>query len=239
MNLPVLAHNSGKEANPVKKGLMILLCIAMAGMVLSGCASRRASGTTATAAPIVTNSPMATAQAGTATEASGAGAGVAGGAANATTGANGTSGMTGMNGTSSMSNASGTTDTMDNSVMPAQNNGSGMTPAEADRLAERVEEAVERISEIDDAEAVIDSDRRVVIAVEFNDQYKAGLDDRMKEMITEAVQNVDAELTDVEITDDSTLYGQVKSLGERLAKATGLDEMADDFGDLWDRITGM
>ena len=229
----------------MKKGLMILLCIAMAGMVLSGCASRNASGTTATAAPIVTNSPMATAQAGTATEASGAGAGVAGGAANATNGANGTSGitgtgdMTGTNGTNSMSASSGTTDTMDNSVMPAQNNGSGMTPAEADRLAERVEEAVERISEIDDVEVVIDSDRRVVIAVEFDDQYSAGLDDRMKEMITEAVQNVDEKLTDVEITDDSTIYGQVKSLGERLAKATGLDEMADDFGDLWDRITNM
>ena len=114
-----------------------------------------------------------------------------------------------------------------------------MTPAQADRLAERVEEAVERISEIEDAEAVIDSDSRVLIAVEFDQQYSAGLDDRMKEMIVEAVQKVDDGLTDVEITDDDTLYGQVKSLGERLAKATGLDELADDFGDLWDRITGM
>ena len=223
----------------MKKGLMILLCIAMAGMVLSGCGSRRASGTTATAAPIVTNSPMATSQAGVATEASGAGAGVAGGAANATAGVNGTSGMTGMTGTNSTSGASGTTDTMDNNMMPGSNQATDMTPAEADRLAERVEEAVERISEIGDAEAVIDSDSRVVIAVEFDEQYKAGLDDRMKEMITEAVQKVDEKLTDVQITDDSTIYGQVKSLGERLAKATGLDEMADDFGDLWDRITGM
>ena len=171
----------------MKKGLMSLLCIAMAGMVLSGCASRRASGTTATAAPIVTNSPMATAR-------------------------------------------------------PTASASPQMSPAmdaQADRLAEQVEEAVERISEIDDAEAVIDTDRRVVIGVEFDDQYKAGLDDRMKEMITEAVQKVDEKLTDVEITDDSTLYGQVKSLGERLTKATGLDELADDFGDLWDRITGM
>jgi len=226
----------------VKKGLMILLCIAMAGMVLSGCASRNASGTTATAAPIVTNSPMATASAGTATEASGAGAGVAGGAANGTNGMAGTTGMndsTGTAGANGMSNASGTTDTMDNSMMAGSDNASGMTPAQADRLAERVEEAVERISEIDDAEAVIDSDSRVVIAVEFDDQYSAGLDDRMKEMITEAVQNVDDGLTDVQITDDDTLYGQVKSLGERLTKATGLDELADDFGDLWDRITGM
>ena len=213
----------------MKKGLMILLCIAMAGMVLSGCAARNMSGTTATAAPIVTNSPMATAQPGTAmspgvTEGTVAGIG---GTTNGTTGATGASGMT------------GTTDTMDNSMMARSANAAGMTPAQADRLAENVADAVERISEIDDAEVVIDSDNRVLVAVEFDDQYNAGLDDRMKEMIVQAVQKVDDGLTDVEITDDDTLYGQVKSLGDRLAKATGLDELADDFGDLWDRITGM
>ena len=222
MNHLILAHNSVKEANPVKKGLMILLCIAMAGMVLSGCASRNASGTTATAAPIVTNSPMATQR-----PMASASPDMSPNTGMQASGTNATNGMT------------ATTDTMDNNMMPAQNNADDMTPAQADRLAERVEEAVERISEIDDAEAVIDSDSRVVIAVEFDEQYKAGLDDRMKEMITEAVQKVDEKLTDVQITDDSTIYGQVKSLGERLAKATGLDELADDFGDLWNRITGM
>ena len=133
----------------------------------------------------------------------------------------------------------GTTDTMDNSMMARSANAAGMTPAQADRLAENVADAVERISEIDDAEVVIDSDNRVLVAVEFDDQYKAGLDDRMKEMIVQAVQKVDDGLTDVVITDDDTLYGQVKNLGDRLAKATGLDELADDFGDLWNRITGM
>ena len=82
------------------------------------------------------------------------------------------------------------------------------------------------------------SNERVLVAVEFEDQYNAGLDDRMKQMITEAVQKVDSSLTEISITDDDTLYGQVKGLGQRLAKATGLDELADDFGDLWDRITG-
>ncbi|MBR5302319.1 MAG: YhcN/YlaJ family sporulation lipoprotein [Clostridia bacterium] len=208
----------------MKKSLMILLCIAMAGVVLNGCASRRASGTTATAAPIVTNSPMAT-------------------SSPMATVSPDMSPETSMGPGMQANNAGGmtaTTDTMDNGMMPGQSgNTSGMTPAQADRLAEQVEEAVERISEIDDTEAVIDSDNRVVIAVEFDDQYNAGLDDRMKEMITEAVQKVDEKLTDVQITDDSTLYGQVKSLGDRLTKATGLDELADDFGDLWNRITGM
>ena len=117
--------------------------------------------------------------------------------------------------------------------MPA----AAMTPAEAGRLAERISEAVERISEVDDAEVIVHNER-VLVAVEFDDQYSAGLDDRMKQTIIDTVREIDDSLTDVEVTDDSTLYGQVKGLGERVAKVTGLDELADDFGDLWDRIVG-
>lgn len=115
---------------------------------------------------------------------------------------------------------------------------SAMTPSEAGKLAERISEAVERISEVDDAQAVI-SDNRVLIAVEFDDQYAAGLDERMKQTITQEVHKIDETLTDIRITDDGTLYGQVKSLGERLMKATGMEELADDFGSLWDRIKSM
>ena len=136
-------------------------------------------------------------------------------------------GMNGMSGANNAPDMNGAASTMDS-----------MTPAEAGRLAERDAEAVERISEVDDAEVVI-RDERVLVAVEFDDQYAAGLDDRMKKMITDAVQKVDDGLTDISITDDNTLYGQVKSLGQRLAKATGFDELADDFGDLWNRITDM
>lgn len=191
----------------MKKGILTLLCVAMAALALGGCAAN-ASGTTATAAPIVTNSPMATVQpaATIAPETSPAMDG-------------------GMNG-----GLTGTNDA--NTAAPA-----GMTPAQAGRLAEQIAESVERISEINDAEVVV-SNERVLVAVEFEDQYNAGLDDRMKQMITQAVQKVDSNLTEISITDDDTLYGQVKGLGQRLAKATGLDELADDFGDLWDRITG-
>ncbi|MBR3796663.1 MAG: YhcN/YlaJ family sporulation lipoprotein [Clostridia bacterium] len=214
----------------MKKSMLLLLGVAATTIALTGC-SMKQSGTTATAAPIVTNSPMPvnTTQApmntamapetSPASEDLGMNSGV--NAANATTGA--------MNGA--------TSGTANGAINGATNMASSMTPAQADRLAEQVEEAVERLSEVDDAEAVISNDR-VLVAVEFDDQYSAGLDDRMKQMITEAVQKVDDGLKDIEITDDSTLYGQVKGLGERLAKATGLDELADDFGDLWDRITG-
>ena len=204
----------------MKKGYLALLMMIMAGMVLGGCAAGNASGTTATASPIETDSPAPT-----------------------------------MSMAPTMQPSAGVTDGMTNGMQESgmQDNGmrdngmagngsdtpvSAMTPAQAGKLADEIEEAVERISEIDDAEVVV-SDDRVLVAVEFDDQYSAGLDERMQQMIEEAVQNVDENLTDVEITDDDTLYGQVKGLGERLARATGLDELADDFGDLWDRITGM
>ena len=54
-----------------------------------------------------------------------------------------------------------------------------MTPAQAGKQAEQVAEAVERLSEVDDAEVVI-QDNRALVAVEFDDQYSAGLDERMK-----------------------------------------------------------
>ena len=111
-----------------------------------------------------------------------------------------------------------------------------MTPAQAGQLAEKIAQAVQQISEIDEAQVV--NNGRALVAVRFDAQYSAGLDDRMKQQITETVQKVDDNLKDVEITDDDTLYGQIKGLGERVTNVTGLDELADDFGDLWDRIVG-
>lgn len=112
-----------------------------------------------------------------------------------------------------------------------------MTPAQAGKLAEKIAQAVQQISEVEEAKVVVDNGRALV-AVKFDAQYSAGLDDRMKQQIIQTVQKVDDTLKDVEVTDDDTLYGQIKGLGERVANVTGLDELADDFGDLWDRIVG-
>lgn len=194
----------------MKKWTMALLCMIAAGMIMTGCAAGNASGTTATAAPRATESPMTAA----------------------------TIAPT-MQATAQPSMQPGGTMEPEN-TMSAAGAAAGMSPAQAGRLAEQISEAVERISEVDDAETVV-TDDRVLVAVEFDDQYRAGLDERMKETITTTVKEVDESLASVEIqiTDDDTLYGQVKGLGERIGQATGLDELADDFRSLWDRVTGM
>ncbi len=216
----------------MKKSILILLCISLLAVMFTGCAAGNANtlGTTSSPSPTNTASAATTAPSttfGPAASMTPTDDPMAGGMVGGMT-----DGMTG-----GMNNGAnnGTTDGMTGGANAASS--AAMTPADAGRLAEKIADAVERISEIDDAEVIVDGNRALV-AVEFEDQYSAGLDERMKQQITQAVQKVDENLTQVEITDDGTLYGQVKSLAERVGKATGLDELADDIGDLWNRVTG-
>lgn len=195
----------------MKKWILALLCMVAASMVMSGCAAGNANGLT-TVAPAATGSPAA------ATMEPAAAATME-------------SPMQATAQPMASPDASGSPEGVTSSTTTT------MTPAQAGKLAEQISEAVERISEVNDAEVIV-RDERVLVAVEFDDQYNAGLDERMKQTIVDTVKKVDDSLTDVEITDDGTLYGQVKGLAERVGKVTGLDELADDFGDLWDRITG-
>jgi len=207
----------------MKKSILLVLSISLLALALAGCAAGSANPLKQTQSPSVTftpqtatASPMNTMAPVSPMETDGNQMG---------SGANG------------MTNGAGTTNSsgMTNGVNEAAS--ASMTPADAGKLAGRIAEAVERISEIDDAEVIV-RDNRALVAVEFDDQYSAGLDERMKKMIVDAVQKVEESLTEVEVTDDSTLYGQVKSLAERIGKATGFDELAEDIGDLWDRVTG-
>ena len=193
----------------MKKWILIPLLILAVGVTLTGCGIRSNVGTTPAPTMMATVSPTNTPEP-----------------------------MATMAATATPDTAGGATTGMTTDAPMGMTAVGSMTPAEAGRLAERISEAVERLSEVDDAEVIV-SGNRALVAVEFEDQYSAGLDERMKKMITETVQEVDETLTEVQITDDGTLYGQVKGLGERLAKATGLDELADDFRDLWDRVTSM
>ena len=193
----------------LKKWILIPLLILAVGVTLTGCGIRSNVGTTPAPTMMATVSPTNTPEP-----------------------------MATMEATATPDTAGSATTGMTTDAPMGMTAAGSMTPAEASRLAERISETVERLSEVDDAEVII-SGNRALVAVEFEDQYSAGLDERMKKMITETVQEVDETLTEVQITDDGTLYGQVKGLGERLAKATGLDELADDFRDLWDRVTGM
>ena len=211
----------------MKKSILVVLSMSLLALALAGCAAGNANmlgqtkapaatftPNTATMAPVTTMEPDHTMMPDNSPE---------------------TSAENGMvNGTSN-GMTSGLNGSLNNGTAGAAN--AAMTPAEAGRMAEKIAEAVERISEVDDAEVIVEGNRALV-AVEFDDQYSAGLDERMEQLIIETVQKTDSKITEVSVTDDDTLYGQVKSLAERIGKATGLDELTNDIGDLWDRVTG-
>ncbi len=216
----------------MKKRFSVLLCIAMAAIALAGCASGNAS-MMSTTAPIVTGSPRATGMTLTPTTSpQGDMPGMNGDANGAMN-----EGMNG-NANADMAGATSGATTWQKDGAEGATASDEMTPAQMGTRSAQIAEAVARISEIDDAEVVIHGNR-VLVAVEFEDQYKAGLDERIREMITEAVKKVDSNLTEIKITDDDTLYGQVDGLADRTAKATGMDELSDGFADLWDRVKEM
>ena len=199
----------------IKKSILLVLSLSLAALALAGCSLRNVGNVgaaSATPSPAVTFAPEATA-----------------------TPMTPMSTVAPLDSIAPDNTAAGNGTGMASSA--AAPSPSAMTPAQAGKMAEKIAEAVERISEVDDAEVIV-RDERALVAVEFDDQYSAGLDERMKKLITDTVKKADASITEVSITDDNTLYGQVKSLAERIGKATGFDELADDIGDLWNRVTG-
>ncbi len=123
------------------------------------------------------------------------------------TGIPGMSGMNGANGTNGMN---GTTDTM--------NNGGVNTVEDAKRVSDQIADEVEKLSEIDDAEAVV-AGNIALVAIEYDDQYQGGLTDRLKDMITERVETIDKAVTSVHVTDSEEIVNMVKELTRKLESA--------------------
>ena len=112
-----------------------------------------------------------------------------------------------------------------------------MTPAEAGRLAERISEAVERLSEVDDAQVVI-AGNRAAVALEFDDQYKGGVDDRLRGIVRERIDSVISGVTDISITADTTLMDALETLGERLDTMSDMNALQSDLDAIIRRIEG-
>ena len=108
-------------------------------------------------------------------------------------------------------------DAVDNLLpgMDASATSGANTVQDAKRVSERVKDEVEKLSELDDAEAVV-AGSIALVGVEYNTQYQGGLDDRLREMITERVEMIDKAITTVHVTDDPEAVRKIATLYERL-----------------------
>lgn len=111
------------------------------------------------------------------------------------------------------------------------------TAADARRAVEAIEDELERLSEVKDAQVVIAGDTAVV-ALTFDSQYQGGLDDRMREIVRERIDGVVKGIKTVEITEDTDLMTELEKLGDRLDGEADMAEIRRELDTLINRITG-
>lgn len=122
---------------------------------------------------------------------------------------------------------------------------SGMTPdagvnsaEDAKRVSERVSDEVEKLSELDEADAVV-AGNIALVGVSYDAQYQGGLTERLKQMVTERAEMVDKAITAVHVTDEEDLVVKISQLHEKLkADDIPFEELQTQVLDIGSSITG-
>lgn len=142
-----------------------------------------------------------------------------------------TDGMDGMGG------ANGTDGVLPNAtVIPESTGVTSMDKAR--RVIEQIEEELERLSEVEDAEVVI-AGNKAAVGLEFGNQYKAGLDDRLRKIVKERIDGVISGISTIAITTDEGVMAAIESLGERLDTMSDMAALQSDLEAIIKKINGM
>ena len=124
----------------------------------------------------------------------------------------------------------------DNTVIPESTGVTSMDKAK--RVIEQIEEELERLSEVDDAEVVI-AGNKAAVGIEFDDQYQAGLDDRLRKIIKERIDSVISGITTVAITADADIRDAIEALGDRLDTMSDMAALESDLDAIIRKINGV
>lgn len=142
--------------------------------------------------------------------------------------------MDGMDGMDGANDGTGTLP--DSTVIPESTGVTSMDKAR--RVIEEIEDELERLSEVEDAEVVI-AGRKAAVGIEFDDQYKAGLDDRLRKIIKERIDGVISGITTVAITADAGIRDAIEALGERLDTMSDMTALESDLDAIIRKINGV
>ena len=98
----------------------------------------------------------------------------------------------------------------------------------ARRVVEQIEDELERLSEVDDAQVVI-AGNKAAVALEFDDQYKAGIDDRLRGIVKERIDGVISGISTIAITADEDIMDALETLGDRLEPMSDMSALQNDL----------
>lgn len=125
----------------------------------------------------------------------------------------------------------------DTPMASEQPTSAGVTSADdARKAAEDIEDELERLSEVTDAQVVI-AGNDAAVALTFDSQYQGGIDDRLKEIVQERIDAVITGVTNLAVTDDVGIMDQLETLGEKLENATDLTDVQNELNAIINKIT--
>lgn len=110
------------------------------------------------------------------------------------------------------------------------------TVSDARKAIENIEDELERLSEVDDAQVVI-AGNDAAVALEFDSQYQGGIDDRLREIVKERIGSVISGVNNIAITTDKTLMEQLETLGDRLEGAADMADIQNELNAIINKIT--
>ncbi len=96
------------------------------------------------------------------------------------------------------------------------------------RVIEQIEDELERLSEVDDAQVII-AGNKAAVALEFDDQYRGGIDDRLRGIVQDRIDSVISGISTVAITADEGIMDTIESLGEKLDTASDMTQLQRDL----------
>lgn len=189
-----------------RKRLWLTLCLAAMLLSLAGCATAQE--------PMPSASPMTTASPSAAPEPTGDQL------------------MPGTELPGEMNDANGTTAPSAGATPAAQ----GVTSVSAARKAsEEIEDELERLSEVTDARVVL-AGRNAAVALRFDSQYQAGIDDRMREIVSDRIDGIVSGIEKVAVTDSADIFDELNTLGDRLEGAADMTEIQNQLNAIINRI---
>lgn len=129
--------------------------------------------------------------------------------------------------------------TMEDPTMPMaseQPEAQGVTSVtDARKAIESIEEELERLSEVDDAQVVI-AGNDAAVALEFDDQYQGGVDERLMGIIKERIGSVISGVENIAVTADKDLMDQLETLGDRLEGAADMADIQNELNAIINKI---
>ncbi|MCR1935176.1 YhcN/YlaJ family sporulation lipoprotein [Clostridium tepidum] len=101
--------------------------------------------------------------------------------------------------------------------------------------AQKIADEVIKIDGIDKARVAI-SEKRALVGVSIPNNAEGKLTDELKKKVKDTVKNTDKEIDTVAVSADADIYERISKIGDGIKEGKGIEEFADEFKELFNRI---